>query len=49
MYNQADNIFYGAKAMSQSTPLIENISDTARWVAMYRAMESERPDSPSCI
>ncbi len=25
-------------------PSIESISDTARWVAMYRAMESERPD-----
>jgi methyltransferase (TIGR00027 family) len=25
--------------------LIRNISDTARWVAMYRAMESERPDA----
>ncbi|MGH9420028.1 MAG: class I SAM-dependent methyltransferase, partial [Thermoanaerobaculia bacterium] len=25
--------------------LIENISDTARWVAYYRAMESERPDA----
>lgn len=24
---------------------IENISDTARWVAVYRAMESERPDA----
>ena len=24
---------------------IDNISDTARWVAMYRAMESERPDA----
>jgi methyltransferase (TIGR00027 family) len=24
---------------------IENISDTARWVAFYRAMESERPDA----
>jgi methyltransferase (TIGR00027 family) len=24
---------------------IENISDTARWVATYRAMESERPDA----
>ena len=23
---------------------IENISDTARWVAVYRAMETERPD-----
>lgn len=25
--------------------LVENISDTARWVAVYRAMESERPDA----
>ncbi|MBX6333377.1 MAG: class I SAM-dependent methyltransferase [Gemmatimonadaceae bacterium] len=24
---------------------LENISDTARWVAMYRAWESERPDA----
>jgi methyltransferase (TIGR00027 family) len=26
-------------------PLIRNISDTALWVAVYRAMESERPDA----
>jgi methyltransferase (TIGR00027 family) len=26
-------------------PLIRNISDTAAWVAMYRAMESERQDA----
>jgi methyltransferase (TIGR00027 family) len=25
--------------------VIQNISDTARWVASYRAMESERPDA----
>jgi methyltransferase (TIGR00027 family) len=25
--------------------MIENISDTARWVAVYRAMETERPDA----
>ena len=24
---------------------IEHVSDTARWVAVYRAMESERPDA----
>lgn len=24
---------------------IENVSDTARWVAVYRAMESARPDA----
>jgi len=24
---------------------VENISDTARWVAVYRAMETERPDA----
>jgi methyltransferase (TIGR00027 family) len=26
-------------------PVIGHISDTARWVAVYRAMESERPDA----
>ena len=26
-------------------PVIQNISDTARWVAFYRAMETERPDA----
>ena len=31
--------------MSSPTPLIQNVSDTARWVAFYRAMESERPDA----
>ncbi|HWM94748.1 MAG TPA: SAM-dependent methyltransferase [Thermoanaerobaculia bacterium] len=28
-----------------SSKLIENVSDTARWVAFYRAMETERPDA----
>lgn len=31
--------------MSAAEPLIRNISDTARWVAVYRATESERPDA----
>jgi len=31
--------------MSQTEPLIRNISDTARWAALYRAVESERPDA----
>jgi methyltransferase (TIGR00027 family) len=26
-------------------PIIDNVSDTARWVAYYRAMESARPDA----
>jgi methyltransferase (TIGR00027 family) len=30
--------------MTQATP-IRNVSDTALWVAIYRAMESERPDA----
>jgi methyltransferase (TIGR00027 family) len=30
---------------SKQEPLIRNISDTARWVAIYRAAESERPDA----
>jgi methyltransferase (TIGR00027 family) len=32
-------------AQSQSEPLIRNVSDTARWVAVYRAQETERPDA----
>lgn len=33
--------------MSETTkgPAIRNVSDTARWVAYYRAMETERPDA----
>jgi len=31
--------------MSQSEPLIRNITDTARWAAIYRARETERPDA----
>lgn len=31
--------------MSQSEPLIRNISDTALWAAIYRARETERPDA----
>lgn len=30
---------------SSAEPLIRNISDTALWVAMFRARESERPDA----
>jgi len=32
-------------AMTAPEPLIRNISDTARWVAVYRAQETERPDA----
>lgn len=31
--------------MAHTQKLIENISDTARWVAYYRAMETQRPDA----
>jgi methyltransferase (TIGR00027 family) len=31
--------------MSEDTQLIRNISDTARWVASYRAAETARPDA----
>jgi methyltransferase (TIGR00027 family) len=31
--------------VSQPGPLIHDISDTARWAAVYRARESERPDA----
>lgn len=32
----------------QAKPLIRNISDTARWAAVYRARETERPDALFC-
>lgn len=31
--------------MSAPSSSVSHVSDTARWVAMYRAMESERPDA----
>jgi methyltransferase (TIGR00027 family) len=31
--------------MTASAALIEHVSDTARWVAFHRALESERPDA----
>lgn len=31
--------------MSETGPLVRNISDTALWVAVYRARETERPDA----
>jgi methyltransferase (TIGR00027 family) len=31
--------------MASTEPLIRNVSDTARWVAVFRATESERPDA----
>ncbi|HZE75259.1 MAG TPA: class I SAM-dependent methyltransferase [Gemmatimonadales bacterium] len=31
--------------MSPASGAIQHVSDTARWVALYRAMESERPDA----
>jgi methyltransferase (TIGR00027 family) len=32
-------------SMSQPEPLIRDISDTARWAAIYRARETDRPDA----
>jgi methyltransferase (TIGR00027 family) len=34
-----------SKTQVNNEPLLRNISDTARWVAAYRARESERPDA----
>lgn len=31
--------------MTPAEPLVRNVSDTARWVAVFRAIESERPDA----
>jgi hypothetical protein len=33
------------EARAAMTSAIPHVSDTARWVAMYRALESERPDA----
>ncbi len=35
----------GPPSGPHSEPLIRNVSDTARWVAVYRARETERPDA----
>ncbi|MGB8475048.1 MAG: SAM-dependent methyltransferase [Candidatus Acidiferrum sp.] len=35
----------GAHPETHTEPLIRNVSDTARWVAVYRARETERPDA----
>jgi O-methyltransferase involved in polyketide biosynthesis len=32
-------------SVNQAESKIRNISDTARWVAVYRARENERPDA----
>ena len=31
--------------MSSAEPLIRDISDTARWAAVFRARETDRPDA----
>jgi methyltransferase (TIGR00027 family) len=38
------NKLYGAKIVSVTEPVL-HVSDTARWVAVYRAWESARPDA----
>jgi methyltransferase (TIGR00027 family) len=35
----------GNRLVNDPEPLIRNISDTARWAAVYRASESDRPDA----
>ncbi len=35
----------GKRVIMANEPLIRNVSDTALWVAAYRATESERPDA----
>jgi len=34
-----------SSSSASAEPLIRNVSDTARWVAVYRARETERPDA----
>jgi methyltransferase (TIGR00027 family) len=35
----------GSESMSRTGPLIRSIADTARWAAVFRARETERPDA----
>jgi methyltransferase (TIGR00027 family) len=39
------NSLQQSSSEADSGPLIRNVSDTARWVAVYRARETERPDA----
>lgn len=41
----AGRVAYTRRMSEPATPPIRNVSDTALWVAIYRAMESERPDA----
>src|SRR5580700_10189658 len=34
--------------MATASPLVYDISDTARWAAVFRARESQRPDALFC-
>jgi methyltransferase (TIGR00027 family) len=45
MQNQPDVRGPNSQESQADSPLIRDISDTARWVAFYRALESERPDA----
>lgn len=42
------DVLYGRSGDPQESPCIQNVSDTARWVAVYRAEESDRPDALFC-
>src|SRR5437773_12526210 len=33
------------RTVTEASGTIQHVSDTARWVAIYRAIESERPDA----
>jgi methyltransferase (TIGR00027 family) len=35
----------GARGTTMTEPLLRNVADTARWVAFYRALETERSDA----
>jgi methyltransferase (TIGR00027 family) len=45
MHNCDQLLERGAPVVGHTSGAIQHVSDTARWVALYRAMESERPDA----
>ena len=41
----ADEVRLSSNGVSETGPLVRSVSDTALWVAVYRARETERPDA----
>ena len=45
LHGAPDRVTLSSKGLSETGPLVRNVSDTALWVAVYRARETERSDA----